>query len=47
MNFAFLPQHADLREIVKRPFNLALYYAYKPVYDKVYTATVTTNKTDY
>ena len=47
VNFAFLPQHADLREIVKRPFNLALYYAYKPVYDKVYTATVTTNKTDY
>ena len=47
VNFAFLPQHADLREIVKRPFNLTLYYAYKPVYDKVFTATVTTNKTDY
>ena len=47
VNFAFLPQHADLREIVKRPFNLALYYAYKPIYDKVYTTTVTTTKTDY
>ena len=47
VNFTFLPQHADLREIVKRPFNLALYYAYKPIYDKVYTTTVTTTKTDY
>ena len=46
-NFAFNNQDAALREIVKRPFNLTLYYGYGPVYKKLYTFTATTTKTDY
>ena len=46
-NFAFNSQDMALRDIVKRPFNLTLYYGYGPVYKKVYTSTVTTTKTDY
>ena len=46
-NFAFNNQDATLREIVKRPFNLTLYYGYGPVYKKLYTFTATTTKTDY
>lgn len=46
-NFSFNNQDATLREIVKRPFNLTLYYGYGPVYKKLYTFTATTTKTDY
>ena len=43
----FNNQDAALRDIVKRPFNLTLYYGYGPVAQKLYNFTATTTKTDY
>ena len=46
-NMPFNNQDAALRDIVKRPFNLTLYYGYGPVAKKLYNFTATTTKTDY
>ena len=46
-NMPFNKQDAALRDIVKRPFNLTLYYGYGPVAKKLYNFTATTTKTDY
>lgn len=46
-NFTFNANHAALRDIVKRPFNISLSYGYGPVYKKLSTAAAVTTKTDY
>ena len=46
-NFALNNQDSALREVLKRPFNLTLYYGYGVVYKKLYNFTATTTKTDY
>lgn len=46
-SFPIQNQHGELREILKRPFNLTLYYGHGPIYKKIYSVATITNKTDY
>jgi hypothetical protein len=45
--FTFNNNHAELKELFKRPFNLSLAYGHGPVYKKLYAATAIPTKSDY